>query len=136
MMSGGLCVTVEAMGCQEVYVLPWRRWDVRRSVSYRGGHGMSGGLCLTVEAMGCQEVYVLPWRPWDVRRCMSYRGGHGMSGGVCLTVEAMSQGKRRSEMKARAAAMPTVSSPDDVLLPYMNTLCFRLWPCRSQYSMI
>ena len=49
-MSGGLCVTVEAMGCQ---------W----SLSYRGGHGMSGGLCVTVEAMGCQ---------WS----MSYRGGH------------------------------------------------------------
>ena len=108
--SGGLCLTVEAMGCQEVYVLPWRPWDV-------------SGLCLTVEAMGCQEVYVLPWRPWDVS-------------GLCLTVEAMSQGKSRSEMKARAAPMPTVSSPDDVLLPYMNTLCFRLWPCRSQYSMI
>ena len=122
-MSGGLCLIVEAMGCQGVYVLSWRPWDVRVSMSYRGGHGMSGGLCLIVEAMGCQGVYVLSWRPWDVR-------------GLCFTVEAMSQGNSRSEMKARAAPMPTVSSPDDVLLPYMNTLCFRLWPCRSQYSMI
>ena len=49
-MSGGLCLTVEAIKCERVYVLPWRPWNIRGSMSYRGDV-MSGGLCLTVEAM-------------------------------------------------------------------------------------
>lgn len=46
-----------------------------------------------------------------------------------------SHGKSRSLTKAWAAPTPITSS-SDVLFPYMNTLCFLLWPWRSQYNKI